>query len=132
MKVNEVNKLNYSQNKTSFNGKFVKLSFFNPAEQVRIDNFIKHSYQGKTNRAVLSSKPYNIYFLKDKGNIIMNTFYERPYLEEPQPCYISTLDEDLEKSSISFRNSLKWYQSYKKEYGYFNGFWEKLRTYIYQ
>ena len=122
-----IHSISNNQNIT-FRGKFIEISHFNSLEKNKIKNFINFSLQGKTNADILRKKAYDVYFLKEKNNIILNTLYKTNFSNSPEPCFISILDENLEKSSTAFRNSLKWYYNFKKEHGYYNSFWERLKN----
>ena len=124
-----VSKITQNQN-TSFKGKFIQISHFNYAEKKLIKDFINYSYKGKTNASILKKKAYDIYFLKENNNIVLNTLFRQKHSNELEPCFISFLKDDLENSTAQFRNSLDWYRHFKKEHGYFNSFWERLRTYF--
>lgn len=125
----QISPIQQNQNQ-NFQGKFIEVSHFGPKEKNTIKNFMNYVYKGKTNTKVLSNKPYDIYVLKENNNIVLNTLYKTKYKSAPEPCYISTVDDNLERSTITFRSSLNWYKSFKKDHGYFNGFWEKLRAYF--
>ena len=112
----------------TFSGKFIELTHFSSLEKNKIKNFINFSHQGKTNADILKKKAYDIYFLKERDNIVLKTLYKTRFSDTPEPCFISTLYDNLENSSINFRNSLKWYYHFKKEHGYFNSFWERLKN----
>lgn len=123
----QISPIQQNQN-PNFQGKFIEVSHFGNKEKNIIKDFINYSYKGKTNGNILRKKPYDIYCVKEKDNIVLNTVYNVRHSERPEPCFISFLDENLEKSTVSFRSSLNWFSSFKKDHGYFNGFWEKLRT----
>ena len=122
-----IHSISNNQNRT-FRGKFIEISHFNSLERIKIKNFINFSLQGKTNADILRKKAYDVYFLKENDNIILNTLYKTNFSNSPKPCFISILDENLEKSSMAFRNSLEWYYNFKKEHGYYNSFWERLKN----
>ena len=133
MFVQKVSGLGSEYKKTSFQGKFVKLSKFTPMEQADIDRFIKFSWKNITNEALIKKKPYDIFVLRNKkGDVELRTFMERGNVE-PLDCYIETLRYGKNQDEINtrnFRNSIEWYENYKKEHYGYNGIWERIKLFF--
>ena len=133
MYIQNVNNFNIDSKKRNFQGKFIKLDKFTPTENSRIDKFIKFSLNNITNEKLIKKKPYDIFVLKNnKGVIEFKTYMESTYVE-PMYCYIDTLRQGKNEDEINtknFRNSIEWYENYKKEHNGYNGFWEKIKSFF--
>lgn len=132
MLVQELCNSRFEYKKENFKGKFVKLDNFTKNENIEIDRFIKYSWNKYTNEAFIKKKNYDIFITKNKknNNIVLSAVMDRLYTS-PLTCYIDTLNHgNDELNTRNFRNSIEWYEDYKKHTGGYNGFWEKLKVYI--
>lgn len=123
-----------SDKSANFKGKFIFAENLTPKE-IKLVNRVNNMVLGnETNTQILSKKSYDIFVKKNDANLIeLSTYYKDFFTGDKTDCFISFIHKKSSNniSDIhSFRNSLPWFEDFKKLNMGYNSWAEKTMCFF--
>lgn len=133
MLVNEVSRQQSNLNISS-KGNLIKLANLKYADETILNKFLNTPCKvlkgNKTNAQIIKKLPFDVYLTKENENMTLYSCYKTGFTE-PKSYYLTSINEKyLNISTLKFRQDLEAFDAYKKDYGYYNTFIERIKRFL--
>ena len=133
MLVNEVSRQQSNLNISS-KGNLIKLANLKYADETILNKFLNTPCKvlkgNKTNAQIIKKLPFDVYLTKENENMTLYSCYKTGFTE-PKSYYLTSIEEKyLNISTFKFRQVLEAFDAYKKDYGYYNTFIERIKRFL--
>lgn len=123
-----------SNSNISSKGNLIKLANLRYADETILNKFLNTSCKvlknNKTNAQIIKKLPFDVYLTKENENMTLYSCYKTGFTE-PKSYYLTSIKEDyLNISTLRFRQDLEAFDAYKKDYGYYNTFTERIKRFL--
>ena len=133
MLVNEVSRQQSNLNISS-KGNLIKLANLKFADKTILNKFLNTPCKvlkgNKTNAQIIKKLPFDVYLTKENEGMTLYACYKTGFTE-PKSYYLTSIKEKyLNISTLKFRQDLEAFDAYKKDYGYYNTFTERIKRFL--